>query len=315
MRHIRTTGSSRHWVVSAGMSIAAFVALAGGGILVAQAAAPQESQALPREVAPPMQFDVASIRRSPPDAADRASRMQPGGNYRATNLTLQQLVAIAYNVPTTRVLGGPSWAATDRYDIAAKAHADATSRDTGPLLQSLLRERFNLSVVHEKRPVPVFAPVIPGTERRLGAQLRPSTANCDDPEVRRRTNVAPSSSESELRPCALAVASDRFTGSGVLMSTFADVLARPAGRPVIDKTGLEGRFDIQLPWAATPEAQEASVFAAVQEQLGLKLQDDKAPLDVVVVQQLARPTENCVERCTRSVTRALQSRGRSFHMV
>ena len=62
-------------------------------------------------------------------------------------------------------------------------------------------------------------------------------------------------------------------------------------------------------------AERVMAVAAVQEQLGLKLQDDKAPLDVVVVQQLARPTENCVERCTRSVTRALQSRGRSFHMV
>ena len=237
------------------------------------------------------QFDVASIRRSPSDAAGATSRMQPGGNYRATNMTVQQLLAVAYNVPTTRIIGGPSWISADRYDIAAKTRVDATSEDAAVLLQSLLRERFNLRVVQDKRPMPVYALVIARPDQRFGPQLGPTTANCDDPEVRRRANVAPSS-EGGLRPCALAVALDRFSGSGVLMSTFADILARPAGRPVIDRTGLEGRFDIQLRWAVTPEAQEPSVFTAVQEQLGLKLQDDTAPLDVVVVQRIARPSEN-----------------------
>ena len=237
-------------------------------------------------------FEVVSVRKSAPDAAGAGSRMQPGGSYRAGNLTLQQLVAIAYNVPTTRVIGGPGWASTDRFDIIAKAAENDTARDIPSLLQVLLRQRFMLNVSHEKRPLPVYSLVLAREDRRLGPQMRSPVANCDDPELRRAAIAGPPSADSVVRPCAVVVGTDRFSGSGVLLSTLTDVLARPAGRPVIDKTGLSGRFDIQLQWATTPDSDAASIFAAVQEQLGLRLNPDTAPLNVVVITEASPPLEN-----------------------
>jgi uncharacterized protein (TIGR03435 family) len=237
-------------------------------------------------------FDVASVRKSAPDAAGGGSRMQPGGSYRAGNLTLQQLVAIAYNVPTTRIVGGPPWATSDRFDIIAKASDSATTRDIPRLLQELLRQRFKLRVSPEKRPLPVYSLIVARDDRRLGPQMRLTSANCDDPEVRRSAITGPPSGDGSLRPCAIGAGADRFVGSGVLLSTLTDILARPAGRPVIDRTGLPGRFDIQLQWAASPDSDAASIFTAVQEQLGLKLQADIAPLDVVVINEVSPPSEN-----------------------
>ena len=237
-------------------------------------------------------FEVASVRKSAPEAAGGGSRMEPGGSYRASNLTLQQLVAIAYSVPTTRVVGGPAWATADRFDIVAKAAESATARDIPSLLQGLLRQRFMLNVSQETRPLPVYSLVLARDGRRLGPQMQPSVANCDDPEVRRAAAAGPPSTDGRLRPCAIAVGPDRFSGSGVLVSTLTDVLARPAGRPVIDKTGLSGRLDIQLRWATSPDSDAASIFTAVQEQLGLKLLNDTAALDVVVIHEASPPTEN-----------------------
>ena len=116
---------------------------------------------------------------------------------------------------------------------------------------------------------------------------------CDhDPEVRRAAITGAPRADGSLRPCAIGAGADRFAGNGVLLSTLTDILARPAARPVIDKTGLLGRFDIQLQWATSPDSDAASVFTAVQEQLGLKLQADTAPLDVVVINEASPLSEN-----------------------
>ena len=237
-------------------------------------------------------FEVASIRRSPasPTPGGSSSRMQPGGSYAATNMTLQQLIAAAYGIPTTRVFDGPGWASTDRYDIVAKAAGNPTTAETARLLQILLRERFSLAARVEQRELPVYALVMARADGRIGPRLWRSAAECP-----KRAPV--STSDLTARPvCGIPLLVSKgvsfFLAGDVPMSTVAQALTGAAGRPVLDHTGLTGRYDISVDWASSPDVDSISVFTAVQEQLGLKLESTTAPLDVVVIERVERPSEN-----------------------
>jgi uncharacterized protein (TIGR03435 family) len=146
-------------------------------------------------------FEVASIRRSPasPAPAGSSSRMQPGGSYVATNMTVQQLIATAYGVPTTRVFEGPGWVASDRYDIAAKAGGNPTSEETGRLIQALLRDRFNLAARVEQRVLPVYALGKARSDGSIGPRLWSS--DVDGTDRRRYFDVNPRADADEcIRP-------------------------------------------------------------------------------------------------------------------
>ena len=193
-----------------------------------------------------------------------------------------------------RLIGGPDWMNTAMFDIDARM--DTPSR--GPaertvMMRHLLEERFGLRAHRETRELPVFELVLAHPDHRLGPQLHELTTPC----VPIVDTVA-----HEQVPCAVRTGPGRLTGHGVAMAAVATYLSPVVGRVVIDRTGLTGRFDVALTFAPTPgavfEAKAAlpgdapSVFAALQEQLGLRLGAVRAPVDVVVIDRVERPTAN-----------------------
>jgi uncharacterized protein (TIGR03435 family) len=242
---------------------------------------------LPLGVAGQSAFEVASIRVN--RSRDRGSIEFPKGGQRftATNMPPAAIVLVAYGV-TVRQFSGSDPLLAERYDIAAKAEHPVRPEEMLRLLQVLLAERFHLVVRRETREVPVYALTV----ARGGPKLR-RTALPDDAESAPRTPA--SAGGSEVRSGYL-----KFTGES--MADFAWALSRTAAtgdRVVVDRTGLAGRYDFELTFErdSAPEGtdlrpQGPSIFSAVQEQLGLKLESTKAAVEFLVVEHVERPAEN-----------------------
>jgi uncharacterized protein (TIGR03435 family) len=263
--------------------------------LGAQAGAPQ---ALPK-------FDVATVK---PNASGE-SRMQmvtrPGGVYVVVNAPLKLLIADAYigaqPGAVDRIVGGPDWVQSARYDINAKAAADFRPTPPGPpaemllMTRSLLEDRFKLRVHRETRPSPTYELTLarPGT---VAPGLRKSDVDCDALlAVWQKTGPPP------LQPGVRADC--RFNGGPGGMTAGAQTMAQLSqflqriGRPVIDKTGLTGRYDFGLNFAplgppapgAAADPTLPTIFIALEEQLGLKLQSTNGPLDFIVIDSVEQP--------------------------
>ena len=214
-------------------------------------------------------FDVASIRRSQSEAPGGRSGILPGGHFFAENNTLKQLVTVAYQLPLSRVVGGPDWVTSDRWDVTARSAEESkkTPLDVFVMLQQLLRDRFGLVVRKENRESDVFA-LVRVREGALGPSARRSEIKCD---AASRARTPPSSPDA--RPvCSFRTSRGRIVAGGVAVLTLANILQRDAGRPVVDRTGIEGLLDFDLEWSAAPNEPGPSIFTAVQEQLGLKLE-------------------------------------------
>ena len=264
-------------------------------------AAGQASQTPPGPV-----FEVASVKpnSSGPDSAQRAG-LQPGERVTMTNVTLRTLIQIAYP-GLSEIVGGPSWVgsgpAGDRFDVNAKAEAPASREQLQLMLRTLLADRFKLAVHVEPRDEPIFALVFARSDRRLGRNLRPATTDC----ATLRAAAAGSAEPCGIRTFATALMTGRMSVRGLGLDQIVGVLSRDAGRKVVDKTGLTGAFDCELTWTPQPFLQRAfdrerfssidpdgpSIFTAVQEQLGLKLEATRGAVDVLVIDQVEHPTEN-----------------------
>ena len=196
-----------------------------------------------------------------------------------TNMGLGPLILVAYNI-TVRQLDGAELLGFERYDIAAKAERPATRDEMLAMLRRLLAERFRLTVRHERREVPVYALTV----AKGGPTLKPSrTAEKDG-----GTPLVP----------AHAGGSEAETGHLLFenesMSEFAWALSRTQAtgdRVVVDQTALPGTYDFELKWVREG-AEGPSIFEALSEQLGLKLEPKKAPVELVVIEHVERPTEN-----------------------
>jgi uncharacterized protein (TIGR03435 family) len=220
-------------------------------------------------------FDVASIKRSKSDLPGPIWGGSPG-RWQMLNGPVASLIWTAYDTPVSELPGAPAWVHSDRYDVVATHDANAPRDATTKMLRSLLADRFKLAVHYEKRNWPVYALVVarPG---RMGPELTPSTRDCSAKDS----------------GCGMSL------GSGVLRAvgqplTIISSAGRPDGRVIVDKTGLTGRYDFTLRYTLQlrPNDDTPSIFTAVDEQLGLKLVPDTAPLDVVVVDRIERPTED-----------------------
>jgi uncharacterized protein (TIGR03435 family) len=243
---------------------------------------------------PPATFEVASIRLNTSGAAGGGGGPRPGGRYMMTNVPTRTLISIGYGIPSDRVLDGPGWILTDRYDIEARTKENPTREETSQMLQSLLRERFNLAIRPEKRDLPIYTLQLARRDGQLGPGMRRTTIDCNDPEVRKK--AAATAAPGRIA-CGLTSEQGDFQGGGITMPNLEIVLSSAAGRPVFNQTGLTGSFDVELKWTPTLGADAApadavSIFTAVQEQLGLRLENATAPLDVVVIDRIERPTEN-----------------------
>ena len=218
-------------------------------------------------------FDVASIRPSS-EQAGSYMRFLPGGRLSGMSW-IKQVIQIAYGVHDYQVTGGPEWLNTDRYYIEAKTEkTDATKEEMTAMLQTLLTDRFKLRVRQETRDLTVYDLVVD----KGGSKLKPLAKGEPQPCVRGRDFVCGMTSPEQL---ALSL---RYF----------------AGRPVIDKTGLEGRYDVQLDFdmysarGQTPPADydKPSLEQALEDQLGLRMVPAKMAMPMYVVESISRPSEN-----------------------
>jgi uncharacterized protein (TIGR03435 family) len=192
------------------------------------------------------------------------------------NGPVASLIWTAYETPVSELPGAPAWVHTDRYDVIATFEGSPGREATTQMLRALLAERFRLAVHYEKHDRPVYALVVarPG---RLGPGLVRSTRDCSAKES----------------GCGMSLGGGVLRATGQPLSIIRSA-GRPDGRLIIDKTGLTGRYDFTLRYTMQPGPSDDTpiIFTAVEEQLGLKLVPDVAPLDVLVVDRIERPTED-----------------------
>jgi len=252
---------------------------------------------LAQETQRALTFDVTSVKPNTSGEQGGSSSARPG-RYVGINVTLRRVIGLAYR-PVQEFAGGPDWINTERFDIEGRSDGTPSQPQMLEMLRSLLADRFKLVVHKEVRPMPAFALVLARADSRTGPQLRP-TDPCVAPPS------GPDARPSAARPSAgprcggFSVGNGSLKGTGVTMAQLAAELPSATdGRQVIDRTNLTGSFDITLTWNAdalhpgTAAVQDtASIFAALQEQLGLKLEPITAPIEVIVVDRAERPAAN-----------------------
>jgi uncharacterized protein (TIGR03435 family) len=276
-------------------SLAAAVSLAAAaGLTAAAAEQPEPSQA---GSAPP-RFEVATVKRNA-STSDGGSFISPapGGRFVVTNAPLRHIIQVVYNVPPYALVGGPDWLDSTRYDIEGRAATEVPMAQAFSMMRDLLAERFKLAVHTERRGTPGYALVVARRDGRLGPSLTKLEADCADPP---RPPGAPVM-RAGLPPCGRIFSSDRSIGmNGRPLDEFARALSPRVGRPVANRTGLEGNYVLRFQWAADLEAtprepldtDSVSLFTALEEQLGLRLVGERTTMDVVVIEHVERPAEN-----------------------
>jgi uncharacterized protein (TIGR03435 family) len=249
-----------------------------------------------------LEFEVASVK--PNKSGDDNSRLglQPGGRITATNVALRLLIRNVYNVQAYQIVGEPDWIATERFDIEAKADRDYSPQSDGPapeliaMMRNLLADRFKLVVHRETREMPVYALVLARADGTFGPQMRRVDVDCAAEAAKamaaRRGGTPPQPSDpSKVPPCGARLRPGRVMAGAAMLPQFARGLSGFVGRTVVDRTGLSGTFDIDLEWTPDPTADTTgpSLFTALQEQLGLKLESTRAPVEVLVIDRVERP--------------------------
>jgi uncharacterized protein (TIGR03435 family) len=217
----------------------------------------------------PLTFEVASIKPSAPDSRGDFSEFLPGGGYRASGATLKTLITQAYEINDYQISGGPAWLDTASFDILARPDPPGTGEQIPERLRNLLSDRFQLLIHLETKERPVYALVI----AKNGAQLQESAESKSRMDGRRGW----------------------LSGQHVEIPRLASWLSDRVGRPVIDKTGLTGKYSFELKWTpegAPPDRDAPSLFTALPEQLGLRLESQKAPIEMILVDRAERPSEN-----------------------
>ena len=253
---------------------------------------------------------------------------QPGGRFRATNMPLWALISTAWELPDFRIVGGNKELMNTKYHITAKASGGATlgQKQLLPLLKNLIIERFQLKFHFEPREISHYDLVVARSDGRLGPELKPTKSDCsniDELNAQRADALAKGDlaaivpKPGEFLPCTIApnLAGGPMNlslhGDGQELKTLADLLSQFTGKYVRDKTGLTGRYDfdmkldmqalmglvqkmgINVPAAALsnlPPSDGSSVMTVLNEQLGLKLESTRGPVDVLVIDSVETPT-------------------------
>jgi uncharacterized protein (TIGR03435 family) len=221
-------------------------------------------------------FEVASIKRNVSGDPRSGVRTLPGGRIAVINQNMRQIIRNAYGSDDLEVVGGPDWIDSDRWDITASAGTGKADEPPEPMLKSLLVDRFTMRAHVELRERPIYALVPARADRRLGDKIHTSAMDCRADSDCGRTSAKTN-----------GAVSGTITGVARTMADLGRSLSPYAGRRVFDRTGLDGRFDFEIQWS-----EEVSVFTALQEQLGLKLDAQRGPVEVVVIDSVERPVED-----------------------
>jgi uncharacterized protein (TIGR03435 family) len=227
-------------------------------------------------------------------------RRLPGIGFEAGNVTPRDLILFAYDLQRPYLIDLPGWAENERFDIVARAGGVAQTPSAGGnvewlMLRKLLEDRFKLTAHAETREMQGYALVMARRDGRLGPQLRRSQVDCTS------TPPVPPAAKGGGQPQCARRNGPGFTAAvGQPISAFLFFLVGQVQRAVIDRTGLTGTWDIELTFstdgtaapATTPQDSGPSLFTALQEQLGLRLEPSIGPVQVLVIDRIERPTEN-----------------------
>ncbi|MBI2685429.1 MAG: TIGR03435 family protein [Acidobacteria bacterium] len=233
-------------------------------------------------------FEVASVKPAGPEARGIVMQFTPGGGVRIGNGNLKQILTLAYGVERFQISGGPGWVDSDRFEIVAKGAADGIApseeqRLARVRLRALLAERFGLVVRRESKEGTIYALSV----AKNGHKLKGSDKGFD----------------------GLSGRPGQLTGERASMEQFAGYLTGQLGKPVWNETGLTGTYAFQLSWtpenagplaadkaaavgAPAPDPSGSSLFQAIQDQLGLRLQAKRGPVETIVIERAEKPTAN-----------------------
>jgi uncharacterized protein (TIGR03435 family) len=267
-------------------------------------------------------FDVVSIKPNRTNQGIPAVAFQAGGRVVAGNVVLRQIIVVAYGLEDPQLANAPDWTATERFAIEARTSEGTPADAIRLMLRSMLAERFGFTAHEEKRDLPTFALTMARPDKRLGPRLRASGPECapirppegvpmpppppppaagSAPPMRL---ILPKNELSSGRRCGSMLAPGWLSARAIVMQAFVGTLTQVLGRQVIDETGLTGEYDLDVIF--TPEglrgalvgpppasvSDAPSLATALQDDLGLRLEPRRGPVDVLVVDRVERPTEN-----------------------
>jgi uncharacterized protein (TIGR03435 family) len=266
------------------------------------------AQVSPNLAAQSLEFDVASIKKNTTNRFATGPPPNPStGRVSMVNVPIRNIVLQAYPVqvlPAIGVLGLPSWADSERYDVIAKGKPGATLDERQQMWRALLADRMKLAAHYEMRELPSWDLVFARSDHRLGPQLKPSSLDCSQ-----SAGVPPPPEAAkdlrDMRQMAMSRCSvfwfdldETMSSGGARMSDLIRMMSPAAGRPIVDRTGLEGFYSVAFRFQRivrlniTPSPDDPpSVFTAIKE-LGLKLESSKTQAQVLVLDHIERPTED-----------------------
>ena len=234
----------------------------------------------------PLVFEVASIKPTPPDERGGIVHPLPGGQgYEAIGVPLRVIMTVAYTVTDRQISGGPDWINTDRWNIQAKAERQGTTDELHNALARLLEDRFQLKLRRETRELPAYLLTV--DKKGVKMPVHDAADRVHEP-------IGGRFQDGELR----------LTGQNVPMDYFAFFLSRGLPLNVVDKTGLSDRYDVNLHYApegrpgsdggapAPPVADGPDLMTALREQLGLRLEKGKGPVEYLVIEHVEKASEN-----------------------
>ena len=229
------------------------------------------SLAMPLALAQPAEFDVVSILPNHTGEQSYSIRTPPGGRFTARNITVKTLILYALDIKDFQLANLPGWCDSERYDIEAKSSTQTTigPEQLRPLIRKVLESRFLLAVHRETKDLALYSLV----ESKGGAKLHPNTG---------------------IPTHSTDWGSDHINAIAVTVAEFGRLLEAQLDRVVVNDTGIQGAFDFRLTWASDqkPDAPGPSLFTAIQEQYGLKLESKKGPVAITVVDRVERPSAN-----------------------
>lgn len=261
---------------------------------------------LAAQAPPRVAFEVASIKPNDGTTPEQRIGLQPGGRLTVTNMPVRTLITFAYQLQPHQLVGAPSWVNDDRFDITARVDEDpAEQRAPGQpdramlAMRTLLEERFRLVAHRETQALDVFAMVLvkPG---QPGPMLTPAANDCS-PEAMAARRAAPPDPQKPFFCGLRGIGGGKTAMTGMPLSFYARTLANQVGRFVIDRTGLEGRWDFELTAAPVPPPGQPfdaaasdpdappHLFTALREQLGIKLEPTKDDVEVLVIDRVEKP--------------------------
>lgn len=259
------------------------------------------------------EFEVATIKPAAPDARGMFFRRAPGGRIDLNNMPLKEMITIAWQIQPFQVSGGPPWLDSARFDVSAKPENNSKQSDILLMIQALLEDRFQLKIHRETKELSTYVLVMAKKDGKLGPRLTQSKEGSCTPFDPSKPLTPPEPGKLPTPGCGgMRMGPSSLTASSTPIERLIPTLSRLLGRTVVDKTGLTGNFDINLEWAPDdsqalqlpPDAPKPppsdgaagatgpSIFTALQEQLGLKLESQKGPVEIFVIDHAEKPSEN-----------------------